>query len=201
METMIWRPEQDDNWLIEAVSILKSGGIIAFPTESSYGLAVDIYNSKAMNKLFEVKGRDFNKSVSVLVTNSKQVSDLTETKNESADLLMETYWPGPLTIVFKGKDKHTIAIRHSSHKIANMLINSFEKPITATSANVAGQPNAYSVSDVLGYFQGKIDGIVDVGSLPLQPVSTLIDTTVYPPQVLREAAIPATDIMNRLGLL
>ncbi len=200
MQTKVWRPENDDSWLKEAVSVLKSGGIIAFPTESSYGLAVDIYNSRAMSQLFAVKGRDFNKSVPVLVTNSGQVSNLTEAKSESANQLMKTYWPGPLTIVFKGKDQPTIAIRHSSHKIANMLIDAFEGPISATSANLAGQPNAYSVTDVLEYFKDKIDGIIDVGSLPLQPVSTLIDTTVQPPQILREAAIPANEIMHRLGI-
>lgn len=192
----------------EAVAILESNGVIAFPTETLYGLGADARNESAIEKIFEIKGRDFRNPILVVIGDAGHLDDFTEDVPAAARKLMEKFWPGPLTIIFKatrvvspkltaGSGK--IGIRLTSHPIARELSCRLGGPLTATSANLSGAPDCSSAQEVLFQLEGRIDGLVDGGRTPEGIGSTIVDTTVSPVKVLREGAIAATLIQDTLA--
>lgn len=181
----------------EAIKILKKSGIVVYPTDTAYGLAVDATNLSAVKKLYRLKGRNFNKPIHVIVPMSKlsntpeywskwlrQVVKL----NVPAKKLIRKFWPGPLTIVLPLKSKgkswkllsggtNTIGIRYPDHPMAQALVEAFAKPITTTSANLAGKDNTYSVFQVQKQFGNsklKPDFYLDGGKLKKIKPSTVV---------------------------
>ncbi len=167
----------------EAVRLIKQGGLIAFPTETSYGLGVDPLNSKALERLFTVKHRARDKAILVLVQGKDHIHLLAGDVPPVFVPLMDKFWPGPLTLVFPAKPglshlltggSSTIGLRHSSHPVASQLVKTFSGPITATSANLSGQIAANTAEEVKEIFSGEIDLILDGGQTPGGPGSTLV---------------------------
>lgn len=166
-----------------AVEILRQGGIVAFPTETYYGLAVDPDNEKAIEKLFNIKKRDKEKPILLLIQHPQQLSRfITHTPDKYSEL-MAKYWPGPLTLIFPAKktvsklltaNSSTIGLRISPHPVAQSLVKKIGKAITATSANLSGLPAASTAEDVLKMFGRKVDYILDGGVTEGQLGSTII---------------------------
>ncbi len=184
-----------------AVKVLKNGGLVIYPTETLYGIGVDATNQKAVKKLNEYKNRPFGKPYSIAVTDQKMAQGYVEV-NETAKNLYKEFMPGPLTIISKGKHKTapgieseegTLGIRIPNYKLVIDIVNGLKKPITATSANVSYKKRPYKISDVLNNIsdkqKGLIDLIIDAGTLPKNEPSTVIDTTLDDPVVLRQGKI------------
>ena len=188
----------EEKFLARAVEILKGGGIIAYPTETFYGLGADATNMKAIEKIFAVKGRNFKNPISLIIGRPEDIHPLVQDIPESAKKLMAAFWPGALTIVFSASDKVSpmltagsgkIGLRVSSHPLAMKIVQELNKPLTATSANLSGSPECSMVSEVDDQIGDKIDAIVDGGQTQGGKTSTLIDVTCDPPVILREGAI------------
>jgi L-threonylcarbamoyladenylate synthase len=186
---------------------LKTGGVIAFPTETFYGLAADATNEDAVEKIFHLKGRDFSNPVALIIGNDRQLQGLVEEIPDSSRILMQTFWPGPLTLVFKASPQiipkltaHTgkIGIRISSHPVAACLAHRLDGPITATSANFSGTPEILSPQEVVQCLGDRIDLVIDGGLSPGGKGSTILDVTLDPPVTLREGAIPTQRIREKL---
>jgi L-threonylcarbamoyladenylate synthase len=190
----------------QAVKILEAGGIVVYPTDTAYGLAVDATNSKAVDKLYRLKGRNFKKPTHVIIPNTDWLTKIVKV-NKQALILMNKFLPGPLTIVLplvaKGKSwmklsagTKTMGIRYPNHPTPQALVELLKKPITTTSANVSGQGNCYSVEEVQKQFaKQKLqpDFYLDGGKLkktkPSTVVSVLKDVTILRPGPITEAEI------------
>ena len=199
----------DEEKLAEAVRTLLEGGVVAFPTETFYGLGADARNEAAVEKIFRIKGRNFRNPLSVIVANDRDVTPLVEEIPATAKILMQTFWPGPLTLVFRASssvlprltaDTGKIGIRVSSHPVARILAAALSGPLTATSANLSGGPECSSADAVIRTLGDLPDAVIDGGSTPGGAGSTILDVTVSPPRILREGAIPGGLIMNALNL-
>jgi len=199
----------DAGILEEASGILRRGGIIAFPTETFYGLAVDASQEAAVEKIFRIKGREARNPVSVIVDSPKGVSPLVTEMPETARSLMEKFWPGPLTLVFNAASSVSvrltggtgkIGIRISSHPIAQLLAERLSGPITATSANPSGGRECTTAEEVIHLLGTDLDAILDGGPTKGGMGSTVLDMTVSPPVVLRAGAISPREILDFLGI-
>jgi L-threonylcarbamoyladenylate synthase len=184
--------------LTQAAKILMDGGIIAYPTETFYGLGADATNEKAIQKIFAVKGRNFKNPISLIIGNPDDIYPLVQDIPESAKKLMAAFWPGALTIVFSAADSVSpiltagsgkIGLRVSSHPGARGIVQKLKRPLTATSANLSGAPECTRAFEVAEQIGDKIDAIVDLGDTPGTKGSTIIDVTCDPPFILREGAI------------
>src|SRR3989344_5473298 len=194
----------------EVVDILKSGGLVIMPTETLYGAFVDATNPRAVQKIIKYKNRPFGKPYSVAVENKKMAENYVEL-NETAKKLYRTFLPGPVTVVSKGLHKvapgvesenGTLGIRIPNHKLVLSVINSLDKPITATSANASYQKRPYKISDILDNISNTqkslIDLVVDAGELPNNEPSTVIDTTLDDPIILRQGDVK---LKNKVEIL
>jgi len=177
-----------------AADLIRKGGLVAFPTETVYGLGADALNSKAVLALFEAKKRPLDNPPIVHVENMSDVRRLAEQVPLKAERLMKEFWPGPLTLIFKRSEKvpdvtvaglETIAIRMPQHAVALALIKESNCPIAAPSANLAGKPSPTSAKHVFVDLNGRIEAILDGGPTPIGVESTVLDLSVDPPQVLR----------------
>ena len=192
------RPEPDR--ITEAVAILKGGGVIAFPTETFYGLGADAGNERAVKQIFGIKGRDFRNPIPLIIGKKEDLSGLVEDIPALAETLMTRFWPGPLTLVFEASGRVNpgltagtgkIGIRISSHPVATALAEALGGPITATSANLSGKKECSSAGDVLDQLGGRLDGVIDGGLTAGGQGSTILDVTCDPPRILRHGAISA----------
>lgn len=188
-------------------SVLNSGGVIAFPTDTFYGMGADPFNSDALSKIFQIKQRPSDKPLLVLIHSRDQLEDLTGEITDNARKLMEHFWPGPLTLIFKAvpglpdaltAGTGTIGIRMPGHTFTCKFLEMLERPLTAPSANISGSgelSTAQQVEDALG---GKLDMIVDGGPAPGGKPSTVLDTTTNPPTLIREGAISRKELESVL---
>ena len=191
-----------------AADFIKKGGLVAFPTETVYGLGADALNSKAVLSLFKAKKRPLDNPPIVHVRNSKDVYRLAETVPSKAEKLMREFWPGPLTLIFKRSEivpdvtvagLDTIAIRMPRHNVALALVRESNCPIAAPSANLAGRPSPTTAEHVLDDLNGRIDVILDAGPTNIGVESTVLDLTVDPPQILRPGGTPYEALKKVLG--
>ncbi len=197
----------DEEKLAEAVRILREGGVVAFPTETFYGLGADARNETAVEKIFRIKGRNFRNPLSVIVAHGGELIPLVEEIPAAATILMQTFWPGPLTLIFRASstvlprltaDTGKIGIRVSSHPIARLLAAGLAGPLTATSANPSGGTECSSADAVIRALGDLPDAVIDGGATPGGAGSTILDVTFFPPRILREGAIPRSLILNAL---
>ena len=193
--------------IARAAAILKAGGVIAFPTETFYGLAADAANEKAIEKIFQIKGRGFGNPIALIAGSESHLPGLVEEIPDTARILMRAFWPGPLTLVFKASSRviprltagtGRIGIRVSSHSIAASLAEAIDGPITATSANRSGAAENVSAHEVLQLLGEDPDAVIDGGPAPGGRGSTFLDVTADPPVVLREGAVPKERIFEAL---
>jgi len=182
----------------EAISILKDGGLIAYPTESFYALGVMATDEEAVKRLFSLKKRPPEKPLPVIVGDIETLKTIVKSIPDQAMTLIEKYWPGPLNIIFEAKDhiplaltggSHRIAVRIPGDKISLNLARAFKLPITATSANPSALPPANNANEVKKYFGAELDLIIDNGETPGGKPSTIVDATAVPFRVLREGSI------------
>jgi L-threonylcarbamoyladenylate synthase len=197
----ILKPGKDnpeEKILTRAAEILASGGIIAYPTETFYGLGADATNEKAIQKIFAIKGRDFKNPISLIVGRPEEIYPLVKNVPEIAKKMMATFWPGALTIVFSASDKISplltagsgkIGLRVSSHPLAGKIAQKIKAPLSATSANLTGSPECSKAAEVIKQIGDKIDAIIDWEQTRGGKASTVIDVTCDPPVILREGAI------------
>ena len=189
--------------LTRAAEIVFQGGIIAYPTETFYGLGADATNEKAIQNIFSVKGRDFKNPISLIIGHKDDIYPLVQNVPEVAQKLMALFWPGALTIVFSASDNVSpmltagsgkIGLRVSSHPGAQGIVKKLKRPLTATSANLSGAPECVSASDVALQIGDIIDAMLDLGNTAGTKGSTIIDVTTTPPVILREGAISRKNI-------
>lgn len=191
-----------------AADFIKKGGLVAFPTETVYGLGADALNGEAVLSLFRVKRRPLDNPPIVHICDVKDVYRLAEMVPFRAKALMERFWPGPLTLIFKQSEVvpdvtvaglDTIAVRMPRHNVALALIRESGCPIAAPSANLAGKPSPTSAEHVLDDLGGRIDAVLDAGPTVVGVESTVLDLTVDPPQVLRPGGTPFEVLREALG--
>ncbi len=193
-------PENPDATKIQTTAeIIQRGGLVAFPTETVYGLGADALNPEAVLALFEAKMRPLDNPPIVHVADPTEVFRLVEQVSAKARVLMDRFWPGPLTLVFKHSKivpnvtvagLETIAIRMPQHKVALELIRQSCRPIAAPSANLAGKPSPTAAQHVFEDLNGRIDAILDGGSTNIGVESTVVDLSVDPPMLLRPGGTP-----------
>ena len=191
-----------------AANIIQKGRLVAFPTETVYGLGADALNPTAVLKLFKAKNRPLDNPPIVHVKNVGDVYGLAKHIPPRAYKLMRSFWPGPLTLVFKRSNLvpdvtvaglGTIAIRMPKHAVALALIKESSRSIAAPSANLAGKPSPTSAKHVFDDLNGRIDAILDGGSTCIGVESTVLDLSVEPPQVLRPGGTPLEALRRVLG--
>lgn len=193
----------DEENLKAAAEIIKGGGLVAFPTETVYGLGADGLNEDAVKGIYKAKGRPSDNPLILHIQDLNELTRLVKEINDTARTLMENFWPGPMTLVFKKTDivpsvisggLDTVAIRYPSNEIACQLIRVSGTPIAAPSANTSSRPSPTKASHVYEDLKDKIDMIIDGGSCDIGLESTVIDVTSKTPVILRPGGITIEDI-------
>lgn len=191
--------DADNNELMEtAGSVIKRGGLVAFPTETVYGLGANALDTDAAKKIYEAKGRPSDNPLIAHIADRKDVYVLGKNVSEKAEKLMDKFWPGPLTLIFEKQDivplgvtggLETVAIRMPDNKVALELIKASGVPIAAPSANSSGRPSPTLASHVYEDLEGRIDMIIDGGQVNIGIESTIVDMTQDIPMILRPGYI------------
>ena len=210
MQTHYWNLQTDTDGaaLREAAALIKKGEAVAFPTETVYGLGADGLNGAAVRKIFEAKGRPSDNPLILHIADKKDILKLTSGLTKQAEILIDKFWPGPLTVIVAksgivpdevsaGLD--TVAVRMPSHPVAAELIRLAGTPIAAPSANISGKPSPTDAETVLADMQGRIAGIVDGGACEVGVESTIVDTTGEVPVILRPGGITREQLEEVLG--
>lgn len=200
----------DEQAIDKAVRLVQDGGLVAFPTETYYGLGVDPFNTDALQRLFHVKKRAAHLPILVLVGSVDQAATLAARPlPDSFYLLAQHFWPGPLTLVCSALPQlpsaltggtGTIGMRHSSGEVAGRLVDALGAPITATSANISGRSPAANAEQVAHYFHNSVDMVIDGGQTPGVKGSTLVLCTDTSVRCLREGALSRSAINEVLPL-
>lgn len=197
-----------DKQLDYAAGVLKSGGLVAFPTETVYGLGANALDEKAVAGIFSAKGRPSDNPLIVHIADRKELEGLTAFVPSCADPLISAFWPGPLTLIMPkaasvsdiitaGLD--TVAIRMPSHPVALALIKKAGVPVAAPSANVSGRPSPTLASHVIEDLDGRVDVILDGGKVEVGLESTVLDITQAAPMILRPGGVTFKQLVERLG--
>ena len=191
----------------QAAGILKTGGLVIFPAACLYGVAANAMSADAVEKVFQLKQRPRNNPILVLIKNRDQLDGLVTTIPDKARTLMDQFWPGGLTLVFDAAGsvnpkltagRKKLGIRLPGHPVARALVNSVDFPLTGTSANLSGQPGCTRTDMLCPEIMEKADLILDAGPVKGGAGSTVVDVTETPPRILRQGAIPVTDIHSCL---
>ncbi len=200
--------ENSEKVLTKAAEIIKTGGLVAFPTETVYGLGADGLNPKAVKSIYAAKGRPSDNPLILHISNTTELIPLVKEINDTARLLMDNFWPGPMTLVFRKSEivpdvisggLDTVAIRLPANKIARVLISHSKTPIAAPSANTSGRPSPTKAEHVFEDLNGKIEMIIDGGSCSIGLESTVIDVTDDIPVILRPGKVSFEDIKKVAG--
>ena len=196
-----------DDHIVESFQIIKDGGVIVFPTQYLYGLGADALNVEAVDKVFAIKQRSYHKPLLVLIPHRQDLKRLVQHVSSAAVHIMNCFWPGAVTLVFKAKDTvpenltantGKVGIRMPQHPVALALSKAVGGPLTATSANITGDSGCSTVSDIDLKISNNVDLILDAGPLKGGTGSTVVDVTIDPPKILRDGAISAKDIFIAL---
>ena len=194
--------------LTDAVAALRRGDVIVFPTETLYGLGADALNFSAVEKVFQLKGRDSNQPFPVLVSDRSMLESLVGQIVPLAEKLMARFWPGPLTLVLPARPEIPkplvnsaggVGVRISSQPVAQEIVKTLGRPLTATSANPSGQPGAHSVAQARNYFSGKIGVFIDGGTLTSKTGSTVAEVVGNKIKILRAGEITKSELEMALG--
>ena len=202
------RHQMDDKVLAKAGEILKCGGLVAFPTETVYGLGANALNEDAAKKTYAAKGRPSDNPLIVHIADVEDLPIVARNISDKAKQLMEQFWPGPLTFIFEKQyivpygttgGLNTVAVRMPTDEIARAVIRAGGGYISAPSANTSGRPSPTSAEHVADDFDGKIDMIIDGGNVDIGLESTILDMTVEPPMILRPGAITKEMLEEVIG--
>lgn len=204
----ISRENPDLEGLQQAVEVLQGGGLVAFPTDTVYGVGVSIFRPEGIKRLYAVKGRPLDKPLPVLVPNLEKVQQIVEEIPESALTLIQTYWPGPLTLVFLARPvvpeevragRPTVGVRMPDHPVALALLHLLSEPLATPSANPSGQKEATTAEEVLQTLGKELDLILDAGPSGGLPPSTVLDVSSFPPKILRKGPVLKAELERILG--
>ena len=191
-----------------AAEILQHGGLVAFPTETVYGLGGNALDPEAAGKIYAAKGRPSDNPLIAHIADREALYELVAEIPPAAEILMDLYWPGPMTLVFHKTDKvpygttgglDTVAVRMPSHPVARALIRAAGVPVAAPSANLSGRPSPTKAEHVLEDMDGRIDMILDGGEVGIGLESTIIDVTSERPSLLRPGFISEEMLRDVLG--
>ena len=192
----------------KAAEIIKRGGLVAFPTETVYGLGANALDENAVPKIYEAKGRPSDNPLILHISKLDEIEDIVKEIPKSALILAEEFWPGPLTMVFKKSERipyrttgglESVAIRMPSNKIARELIKAAGVPIAAPSANSSGRPSPTKAAHVIYDLDGKIDMVIDGGEVDIGIESTIVDVTGEVPVILRPGFITEKMLSEAIG--
>lgn len=211
METIIKklkREKLNKTTIRQAGSILRKGGLVAFPTETVYGLGADALNEKAAEKIYAAKGRPSDNPLIIHIADMENLEKIVDIVPEKAVIVAEKYWPGPITMIFEKSDivpygttggLDTVAVRMPSDEIAKAVISAGGGFIAAPSANTSGRPSPTTAEHVIEDLSGKVDMILDGGKVDIGVESTILDMTVKPPMILRPGAITKEMLTELIG--
>ncbi len=198
----------DNDAVREAGKILKEGGLVAFPTETVYGLGADALNARAAEKIYAAKGRPSDNPLIIHIAHMDALGRIVSDIPEQAHALAGAFWPGPITMIFNKAEcvpygttggLDTVAVRMPDHETARAVIDAGGGYIAAPSANTSGRPSPTMAEHVREDLEGKIDMIVDGGSVEIGVESTILDLTVTPPMILRPGAVTKEMLEGILG--
>ena len=191
-----------------ALEILRNGGLVAIPTETVYGLAGDASNEAAVRKIFEAKGRPADHPLIVHIAAAEQLGDWAARIPNAAEILADTCWPGPLTLLVPRAThvlnvvtggRETVGVRVPAHPLTTELLDRFGGGLAAPSANRFGKVSPTTAAHVVADLGSQVDYVLDGGPCPVGVESTIVDCTVNPPQILRPGGISSEDIRELLG--
>lgn len=189
----------------KAGKIIKQKGVVIFPAQYFYGIAVNALDIDALQKVFDIKKRPLNNPLLALVKNRNQLENLVDSIPDIAEKIMERYWPGNVTIIFKAA-KHVpdlitaktskIGLRMPWHPVAKAIVNEVDMPITGTSANISGQPASSSIHTIDPLIIKAADMVLDAGELKTGLGSTVVDVTGNLLKIIRQGQIPKSEILK-----
>jgi L-threonylcarbamoyladenylate synthase len=196
----------DPNAMRHAADVLRHNGLVAFPTDTVYGVGALAFKAEAVQRLYVVKGRATDKAIAVLVARTADLPKVAQELTPSAQRLARAFWPGPLTLVVP---KHpdlpaavsalpTVGVRFPDHPVARGLLE-LTGPLAVTSANRSGEPNALTAEEVLAHLSGRVDLLIDGGRAPGGIPSTVVDCTGLVPMILRQGPVSAAEIEATLS--
>ena len=194
----------------QALQVLKQGGLVAFPTDTVYGVGAHPFLPRAVEQIYHVKGRPRGKPIPILLASAESLAEVAEGVPPEAWALAQRFWPGPLTIVLRRDPSipdvitaggPNVAVRVPDHEFALRLIGAAGGALAATSANLSGHPDPVTAQEVLGYLEGRIDLILDGGPCPGGQASTVIDLTGVSPTVVRPGPISSRELEEVLAQL
>jgi L-threonylcarbamoyladenylate synthase len=193
----------DPTAIAQAATTLRQGGVVAIPTDTLYGLAVDPWNRAAVARVFAIKGRPDDRALPLIAANLDQVDHWIGEMDTVSRRLAVRFWPGPLTLVMRAPANlapevtasgGTIGIRVPAHAVARALCEAFERPVTATSANISGEPSTGDPDQVADRLTTGVDVLLDAGTTPGGPPSTIVDVTRPDVRLIRAGAVPWEDV-------
>jgi L-threonylcarbamoyladenylate synthase len=200
----------DPEAIRKAVQLLKAGGLVAFPTDTVYGVGAHAFLPQAVEKIYQVKGRPLIKAIPLLLDGAESLSQVARDIAPEARLLTKKFWPGALTVVLRRNPVvpdivtgggETVALRVPYYPFTLKLIRAVGAPLATTSANLTGHPDPQTAREVVDYLEGRIDLVLDGGRCPGGIPSTVIDLTRTPPVVLRPGAISREELERELACL
>lgn len=192
----------------EAALVLQGGGVVAYPTDTVYGLAVDAMNAAAVARLYAVKQRPAEKALPLIIGDLGQLAQVVARLPASAERLIAAFWPGPLTLVMAPHarvptpvlgDSGRVGVRWPAAAVSQQLALALGRAITASSANRSGAAAALTAAEVVTQLDAAVDLLLDGGTMPSAQVSTILDVTIDPPALLRAGKIPSSAIEAVLG--
>ncbi|MCA1055098.1 threonylcarbamoyl-AMP synthase [Rossellomorea aquimaris] len=195
--------------IVDAARFLQENEVVAFPTETVYGLGANAKSDEAVDKIFKAKGRPSDNPLIVHISNKQQLSELVNDVPEAAEKLISAYWPGPLTLIFHKKEGvlsekvtaglESVAIRMPDHPVALAIIEEAGLPIAAPSANRSGKPSPTAAQHVVDDLEGRIVGVVDGGETGVGVESTVVDCTGEVPVILRPGGVTREQLHEVVG--
>lgn len=198
-------PAASQNAITSALQVLLSGGLVAFPTDTVYGVGAIAFDERAVESIYAAKARPVEKAIPVLIGDTGDLSRVAEEIPEAAARLIARYWPGPLTVLVPKKPAlpgvisatSTVGVRVPDHEVARALLRT-AGPMAVTSANLSGQPSPVTAREVFEQLNGRIALILDGGKTPGGVPSTLVDCTGAEIQILREGPISKEELLNTI---
>lgn len=192
--------------LNQAVQLLRDGGVVAFPTDTVYGVGVDPFQPEAVRKLYRIKGRPEDKPIAILVGSIEDVARVAQTPSRTFSRLADRFWPGGLTLIVETRELppeitaggSTVGVRMPDHPLTLELLRGFGGPIATTSANRSGENPATSAEEVGAQLGDRVNLIVDGGDTITKVASTVLDLSVSPPKILRHGGISEELLMECL---
>lgn len=202
-----WQDDINQDELNEVVQILKSDGIVIFPTETVYGIGGNALSNKVVDKVYEAKKRPRDKAVNIMVANADQIEKYAIITSDLERKIINKFMPGPITIILKKRpdfgdyftaDNDTIGVRIPNQKIINEILNRVDFPLIAPSANISGKDSGIEASVIADDFKDTVDAIIDGGKAELSTASTIVKVVNDEIVILREGTISKKEILNSI---